>query len=434
MSVRVVVVIALLTLAVPAVNAEGAKPRWSAPQRISAPEGIGVGPEDRVPFDHFVLAGNARGDRLLTWPVSDGMMFSVSRRGARFGKPRRIASPWTPSAVIRAGLDAEGRAVILWSAFDDERQGTGGPDYGCCERLLGAVVRPLRKPRARKLSAPGGDAEYPAFAVAPSGRFGVVWGRAGRLQARFGSTRRGFGQLEEVVEGVLPFGIVLGTRRPRVAVAEGETLVEYSRRSAGAYTRGPAAAWDAHGSLFGSDARGREVLTRQEQHADFTGFLEVATRPPGGELTRQTVTRDAAGRSYEPWLDVAPTGAAVLAWVVEGKESDPERRRVRAVVRDPNGGFSSPRVVYTAPSGRSDFPPPLADVAAAPHGGAAIATIPGVASERPHVVLVTRRGRVRVSHAVPRVGSVEKVAVLADRRGTAVAWATGDSIFASATR
>jgi hypothetical protein len=331
---------------------------------------------------------------------------------------------------MQAAVDAHGRAVIAWTAQDNERAGEGHGDFGCCERLLAAMVRPgAPAPRARLLSLKGADVNAPQLALMPSGRVDLAWTDASDVRVRFGSTRRGFGKIERVTEGWL-VGVVLGTPRPRVVVASGfpAEMVEFTRRRTGVYRRG--AAVPAAGFL-GSDARGREVFVHDEERNDFTGFLELATRSPGGELRTRTLRSHTASEPgyYHPQLDVAPSGAAALAWSPYGADT------VTAVVRGPRGGFSSPRVVYTAPKPREGLPPlQLQDVAAAPGGGAAVAVLPDGALTRPPVLLLTRRGRVAASHAVRSDEPVREMHVVADARGTAVVWATDNGLFVSATR
>jgi hypothetical protein len=421
-SVKRSALVALLILVLPASAA--AKPRWSAPLRIDA-----TPHENHAPvIDYASLAGNARGDRLVIWRANEGVMYSFFRRGGRFGKARLIDSPWTPTEFMQAALDAKGRAVVAWTAFDDERAGEGHGDFGCCERLFAAVVRPgARAPHAKRLTRAGSDAEAPHLAVSPGGRAGLVWSYPERLYARFGTTRRGFGKPEPVAEGIAR-GLVLGGQRPRVAVVEGfpGQVVEYTRRSAGLYERGAARPVDM--LSFGSDARGREVLLNQEQDSDFTGLLEVATRAPGDDLEWRMLAHDNPAW-YEPQLDVAPSGAAAVAWSETGGNS------VSAAIGGTSGGFRSPRVVYTAPPGREGIPPLfLADVAAAPRGGGAIGVLTDAAPNRPRVVLLGRRGRVSADHAIRSNEVARELHVVSDTRGTAAVWATDQGLFVSTTR
>jgi hypothetical protein len=411
-----------LILVLPASAA--AKPRWSAPQRIDA-----TPHENHAPvIDYASLAGNARGDRLVIWRTNEGVMYSFSRRGARFGKARLIDSPWTPTEFMQAALDAKGRAVIAWTAFDEERAGEGHGDFGCCERLFAAVVRPgARAPHAKRLSRAGDDAYNPILAVSPAGRTGFVWSDRAQLHARFGSTRGGFGKAETVAEGTAR-GLILGGRRPRVAVVDGfpGNLFEYTRRSPGVYRRGAGEPVDM--ARLGSDARGRELVLNQEQNNDFSGSLELATRAPGGDFVWRKL---AHGNPvwYEPRLDVAASGAAAVAWSVDYGNT------VSAAVGRTGGGLGSPRVVYTAPPGREGIPPLfLADVAAAPRGGGAIGVLTDAAPNRPRVVLLGRRGRVSADHAIRSNEVARELHVVSDTRGTAAVWATDQGLFVSTTR
>jgi hypothetical protein len=376
-----------------------------------------------------VLVSNGRGDRLVVWRSDAGFKFSFARRGGHFGKPRRIASPWMPSESMQAALDEDGRAVIAWTAWDGERRGEGHGDFGCCERLLTAIARPGGPaPRARRMTPAGVDADAPRLSVLPSGRAALGWSEYSTVRVRFGSTRRGFRREERVADGIL-LGVVLGSRLPRVALGVGYPIhvVEYVRRRAGVYRRGRAV--PADGVRLASDARGNEVLVRNEVHSDFSGFLEVATRPPGGDLKRRVLATDPDGGGFfDPLFDVAPTGAAAVVW------SPPSSDTVTAVVRAPGGDFSSPRVVYRAPAPPDGLPPlSLQDVAAGPHGGAAIAVIPDARPARGRIVLLGRHGRVRAQHDVGRE-PVRELHVVRDGAGTAAAWTTSHGLFVTRTR
>src|SRR4051812_17560547 len=382
---------------------------WSEPHRLGA----------APPDNGFTLASNFRGDRLVVWRADRGIKYSFSLGGGRFRKPQLIASPWAPAEYLQAALDDDGHAVIAWTARDGERN-----------RLLAAITRPgAPTPVAQRVTPPDVNAdeprdpgfipaERPQLAVSPAGRVALAWSEHFEASVRFGSTRRGFGPAEHVAPGFV-MGVVLGGRRPRIALGASfpTMLVEYARLRAGVYRQGAVLGGD--GVRFASDAGGTEFLMRYEGYG---GPLVLSTGPSAGALKRQVLARG-YDDFYDSLLDVAPTGAAVAAWPSYNYDS------VNAVVREPGGDFSHPRVVYKAPKPPNGFPAlPLYEVSAASGGGAAIAVVPSAYPDRARIVRVDRRGRVLERYAI-RGGAVRRLHVLSDGLGTAAAWTTDKGLF-----
>jgi hypothetical protein len=219
------------------------------------------------------LAVNARGDAVSVWVDGFGQgarLWAAFRpANGRWQAPRAISRAGQQALVPRVGLDARGRALVVWESFHDP--------FTASDPVLDFATRSRSGPWSapRTLCACSVDL-YFDLAVAPSGHALLVWAQ-------------------------------------RCCGTVGENVVD----------RSPAGRWGrphllsptfagSEGTMAALNARGTAVVTWPGNSSD---GLNVAVRPVNGGWGRpQSVGGD-------PWagaaLGLAPTGETVVAWATQ---------------------------------------------------------------------------------------------------------------------
>jgi hypothetical protein len=303
---------------------------------------------------------------------------NLSATGLAIGDPPDVAT----------GTD--GTTVAVWSRYD----GTNGTT--CCLRIEARIRRPGGKFGAtRILSDAGENARAPRVAVDPDGIAIVIWERfdgtqppftcCTRVQARVWRPGHGFGSVQTLS-------------------AAGEDA-HYGDAGVGRDGRA-VAIWTREESSNGP--RQLQARFRGPHHGGAPGFGAVQNLAPSGEY------------AYDPKLDVAPNGRAIVIW----QRYNGTENRIVAKLRAPGQRFGGKRRSLSAGGGNADYPA----VDMGPDGTALAAWttdrfLPdyGVESRR-----VTPRGHLAAVATISKKVNENYPAVAIDaRRRSSVAWEDG---------
>jgi hypothetical protein len=284
---------------------------------------------------------NRRGDAVLAWQARDGIRVAFARNGGDFGRGRHVRGSELYSSQLAVALGEGGRAAI---ASQECRPGTEGGEFGgCTAGVRAATRRPGRRfGRARWVSAPEVSSTSPRAAIA-DGHAAIVWDQDEGESIGFARTgpRMRFG-------------------RPRTLFDGGSSpFVGFTRIGTESFMFSlDGMIWSATRARRGQVPPARPVIHRQAglRFADWAAdgeFAVVWTEGPEqvvwaatGFPARKARARE-IGAGVGPTaifdLDVAPRGAAVVAWIE--RHDGP----LWASVRAPGEAFTDARAVELEP-------------------------------------------------------------------------------------
>jgi hypothetical protein len=356
----------------------------------------------------FAAAGNEHGRRVIAWADYSGVFLTVAPRGHRFGAEVTVSSA-SQNSGAQLAVDERGDIAITWLHYTDEKPATDlYGENGCCNRLMGAVLRRdghLSRPVA--LGVRGQDDSDWVLSANGSGHVGVAFRRNGMVYARFGTMRGGFGRVVRMSD---ESGIPMSALRGRVIYStydESRPTVESVRDSFGSI--------DAHvilkllPSAIGFDDKGRQTAVWQT-----TTSVMAATRKPPGNFGSALVDRP----GNNPVLGVAGAGPAVMAWQLNGQVT----RVFASVRRAGSSGFSAPLQLDGLDG---DFVA-LMRADAADDGSSAVGLIHRTSSnlDEARVYLVSRKKAKPRMLVAGRDALLGDMRVLRDARGTLAVVAT----------
>jgi hypothetical protein len=373
----------------------------------------------------LAVAGNEDGRRVVAWGHARGVFVRVAPRGGRFGPRRKIARSGTD---VRVAMDERGDTAIVWANFvdaDPDRDRDAEPPDGaqaCCTRLGGVVLRgDGRLSRRVEVGAPGKANGAPLLVSDGRGRVAMAWQTFDDLSndvavyARFGTMRRGFGELRLMSppgEG----GVPMSVGRGRVVYTTHGQTVETFLRASGRLARRVLLDFEISRGQLGTDS------SRRQTGAWENG--ETVTRTPPGPF--ETVDQREPGR--RPRVSVAGSGAAVVAWTPGGFTTP--ATRLLAQVRPPGESFGAALELDRIEA--DDVTLSSTDVAT--DGSAAVGVVYWHRREpdpvlEPRVYLVRPDRDAPERLALPATDSLS-VQVLRDARGTLAVATTADGVVA----
>jgi hypothetical protein len=252
------------------------------------------------------------------------LVFAAAAAPAALGAEWRVRGSITPPdeqvVALDAATDAQGSLLSTWVRPSEALAARARPSGGSFEDPQEVSMGPVNRT---------------ALAVAPGGEAILAWVESGSrlLVASRGSDGR-FGSPQVIVDGGLPLGQPAVALAPtgeavltwRATLSTGASVVRAATRSSGAEpfgAPGELGTGRLDDPVVGLDAQGRGLLAFHDFGA---GAVVVLRHPPGGGFgDRQLLAREGlriAGSEHLPVLEVAPSGAAVIAFT-EGRPGRP---------------------------------------------------------------------------------------------------------------
>jgi hypothetical protein len=324
---------------------------WSAPVRISPAGETGTGPDVAVAPD---------GTAVAAWSAYRGSVPAVEvafrSPGGGFGAPVAVASGQRALGV-QAGIDAAGRAVVLFTLIDGSNRRHA---YAVTGTRSG-----LGTPAA--LSPSGQDAGLADLGVGAGGRAVVAWQvassapDAGGAGTAIDAVRFTPGSGWSAAQ-VLDTGTALWNAAAGVDAA-GDAVVAWTGGTATAQTRvrlataGPSGPWSAARTVSGAgtfrtpdvalDGAGDAVVAWQADRAAQSSRIEAVTRRgAAGAFSAPAAVSAGDGNAVLPRAAAAPDGSVeVVSWF------DAAARAARVTTTAPAQAFAAPTTLDSAQSG-----------------------------------------------------------------------------------
>jgi PKD repeat protein len=290
------------------------------------------------------LAITPAGEAVAVWrslenpPGNHVIQVSTRPPGGSFSPPFTIhtRSPSVIPQEPRVAIGDRGDIVVTWSEFDPDSNFTEFPHVHC-----GNKPDPPNDP----IPCPN-----PSFVMAAVRPAGGVFTEARQISPTPTTPPAADPELEEWAkdESVKAAGegrpIIDGAGNATVLFSyfDGESnVVESTERPAGGEfsmpTQVSASGEDAGLAEIGVDAAGNAIASWARNDGADT-IVQAATKAPGGAFVPLGNLSPAGKAAGGPALDVAPSGAAIVAWRLPG----PAETFLQASTRPPGGPFSAP--------------------------------------------------------------------------------------------
>jgi hypothetical protein len=295
----------------------------------------------------LALAGNGRGDAIVTWQASDGpLRYSFRPAGGDFADPVTVTTGGTNAVPVGVTIDGDGSALLVWEQWD-ARHPRGS-------FILLEAVRPPGGEFGPGQAVPGaptpGDADV-SFAGSRSGDAMLAWTQGRYVRAIERHPGGDFGPVFQIAEAkgsyVRVYDLALAPGGS-AALAFGRSDVRVTAREPGgvfgkAQELGPLP--DNEWPAIDVNVRGDAAMTYGGDDHLVLGAYHVAA------AARWRIVKLASARPFEPGGPEVPSlalddsGKATAAW----EESD--GATVRTFVRDFDvSSDGSPLEVDAAPS------------------------------------------------------------------------------------
>jgi hypothetical protein len=326
-----------------------ARPSWSAPVNLAAPERGLIQPASALVTP--AVAMDRRGDAVAVWEGPTGIRASSQPAGKSWQAPVTISGPGSPPSVPALAMDPQGDALAVWQ----RRAANGFEEIQAASRRAGeswqAPITLSENALTQERLQTAMDARGDAF---------VVWVGAASVQA---ATLPSGGSWQKAENLSVPVpseaaaynsGLTVSAKGDAIAIWISETstntlAVRSAARLAGGTWQTPVTLSGLSGGhglpSIASDPQGEAVAVWESFEQS---LIQTALRPAGGSWHKRQELFAAPAHGEEgsaPQVAMDSHGDAIAV----GVGSRGSRDTIRAVWRPVGKSWQSPLTLYTAP-------------------------------------------------------------------------------------